>query len=47
MIELIQPGRRMGVINVPASKSDAQRAILVAALVRIHLGYIIMALVMM
>ena len=33
MIELIQPGRRMGVINVPASKSDAQRAILVAALV--------------
>ena len=33
MIQHILPGQRLGVINVPASKSDAQRAILVAALV--------------
>lgn len=32
MIKIIQPGRRSGTIRIPASKSDAQRAYLAAAL---------------
>ena len=33
MIKKVSSGQRIGEINIPASKSDAQRAILVAALV--------------